>query len=427
MQKLLLFSYSGFSDENANGITMKNMLSAWCAEEKAEVYCDVQPPDYTAAHDYFRVTDTQVLKAFIGKKAQHIFTYAAEPEEKNCDKQGKKTDSTPKKIPAWLKKYKYNFYLKWLREYLWILSPWGHSELHKWIRDISPDVIVYMVGESFFMDRLVMKVCRETGKPLVLYHGEAFRIIDLSKRQGLERAYYRKVEKLYEKLNQMASLVIYNCEMLRRDYEAIYPRRAKSIVAYNSAECDQKPYEIGETCKITYFGNLGVGRSEVLLQVADVLRRIDTSLVLDIYGNATRENAEKFQEHENICYHGFINAQQLHEVIAQSDILLHVESFDEAIIPKLKYAFSTKIAQCLCSGRCFISYAPRQTASTQYLLSVEGALVASAEKELFELLQSLVTNPLLRQECARKAYRTGLRNHQQQNTAEWVRREIGGI
>lgn len=72
MSKVLLFSHSGFSDENANGITMKNLLSAWSSEEKAEFYCDVQPPDFSAAHDYFRVTDMQMLTAFAGKK-QPIF------------------------------------------------------------------------------------------------------------------------------------------------------------------------------------------------------------------------------------------------------------------------------------------------------------------------------------------------------------------
>ena len=74
MSKVLLFSHSGFSNENANGITMKNLLSAWSSDEKAEFYCDVQPPDFTAADNYFRVTDIQMLTAFVGKKTVHIFS-----------------------------------------------------------------------------------------------------------------------------------------------------------------------------------------------------------------------------------------------------------------------------------------------------------------------------------------------------------------
>lgn len=424
MSKLLVFAHSGFSDSDANGITMKNLLSGFAPEEKAEFYLDVQGPDFSAAHRYFRVTDTQMVKAFLGKKAQHIFAYTDEAQASSAPK---KSAGSPKKIPTWLKKQKYNFWLKWLREQLWGISPWGHRCLKQWIDDFSPDAVVYMVGESIFMDKLVLKTCRRKNVPLVLYNGEAFRIIDLKKRRGLERAYYRRVEKLYEKLNDRAAMVIYNCEMLRADYEAKYPRVGKPLIAYNSAACDQTPYAPGGTVTITYFGNLGVGRSDTLLQVADVLAKIDPKLRLDIYGNALPDAAQRFDDTENISYHGFVDAQQLHKIVEKSDILLHVESFDETIIPKLKYAFSTKIAQCLCAGRCFVSYAPTGTASSQYLRDAEGALLVSDEAELETLLRNLVNSPDLRGEYARKAAGTGLKNHHMETTAAWVRREIEGL
>ena len=426
MRKLLLFSHNGFSDTGANGITMKNLLSAWLPEEKAEFYCDVEKPDFTAAHHYFRVSDTQMIKAFLGKKSRHVFEYSPEQESREASF-APPFAKTPKKIPAWLKKYKYNFCLKWLREYLWKLSPWGHGKLMQWIREFDPDVIVYMVGESFFMDELVLKVCKETGKPLVLYSGEAYRIIDLKKRHGLERAYYRKVERLYRKLNDAASLVIYNCEMLKSEYEAMYPPKAEAMIAYNSADCNQEPYVPGDTMNITYFGNLGVGRSDVLLEVAETLGQIDGSLVLDIYGNASAEYAERFNACGNIRYHGFVDAAQLRKIIGSSDILLHVESFDEKIVPKLKYAFSTKIAQCLCAGRCFVSYAPSGTASSQYLQSAGGAAMVSRREELKELLGKLVTDPVLLQEYAGKALAVGQKNHQKDKTARQIREKVGDI
>ena len=421
MPKLMVFSHSGFSDSDANGITMKNLLSAFAPEEKAEFYLDVQTPDYSAAHRYFRVTDTQMVKAFFGKKARHIFNY--DPSEKEASSP-KKSGGSPKKIPTWLKKQKYNFTLKWLREQLWGISPWGHRHLKRWIEEFAPDAVVYMVGESIFMDKLVLSTCRQLQIPLVLYNGEAFRIIDLKSRRGLERAYYRRVEKLYEQLNRQAAAVLYNCEMLRRDYEAKYPRNGASLVVYNSAACDHSPYTCGDSRNITYFGNLGVGRSDALLNVAGILKRIDPALRLDIYGNALPEAARRFEETENIRYHGFVDAQTLHGIVEKSDILLHVESFDPQIIPKLKYAFSTKIAQCLCAGRCFVSFAPTGTASSHYLRSAEGALLVSDEEVLEQLLRQLVQDGQLREEYARKGAQTGLTNHKMETTAAFVRQTI---
>ncbi len=423
MQKVLLFSHSGFSDENANGITMKNLLSAWPAKEKAEFYCDVQPPDYSAAHQYFRVTDVQTMKAFLGRKSEHIFTYDPARQEL---KTVSPSPRSPKKIPGWLKKQKYNFSLRLLREHMKSISPWGHRSFWRWLEEVRPDVIVYMVGESFFQDKLVLKAQKKTGVPLVLYNGEAFRIIELKKRHGLERAYYRKVEKLYEKLNERASLTIYNCSMLMEDYQRRYPVVGKAMIAYNSAAA-QPDYVPGDDLKITYFGNLGVGRSDVLLHAADILGQIQTDLKIHIYGNATAENAQRFDGHPNIDYHGFVDQTQLQTVIRESDILLHVESFDPDIIPKLRYAFSTKIAQCLRAGRCFVTYAPSQTASTQYLAASGGAAVASSSQMFKTLMEQLVADPDARLSWARKAAAVGAENHHMENTAALVRRQIEAL
>lgn len=425
MQKILLFSHSGFSDQDANGITMKNLLSAWQPEEKAEFYCDVQVPDYSAAHQYFRLTDMQVMKAFLGKKSRLVLDFEGETQESS----GRKAHSDAKsvrRIPAWLKKHKYNFLLKWIREYLRLWGPWGQKTLDAWIDAVAPDVLVYMVGESIFLDKLVLKTCERTGKLLVLYNGEAYRIIDLSTRKGLERAYYRKAEKLYAQLDSRASLVIYNCEMLKNDYMKMYAHPAKAIVAYNSAECNQQPYIPGDSMNITYFGNLGVGRSESLLQVAEVLERIDPKLKLDIYGNATEENAAKFRARNNICYHGFINAEQLHDVIAESDILLHVESFDETIVWKLKYAFSTKIAQCLCAGRCFVSFAPEGSASSTYLKG-EGLTVVSDCASLEQVLEKLIQNADERKAKAETILQLGRKNHQLTKIAGDLRARVSDL
>ena len=425
LNKILLFSHSGFSDTDANGITMKNLLSAWPAAEKAEFYCDVQPPDFEAASNYFRVTDMQMLKAFLGKKSRHVFT--EEATTKTVTKETPQREHI-QRIPAWAKAYKYNFWVKWTREWLKQISPWGHRNLRKWIAEVNPDVIMYMVGESLFMDRLVLRTCARTGKPLVLYNGEAFRIIDLKTRRGIERAYYRRCQKLYEELNQKASLVIYNSETLKTDYEKRYVPSAKAMVVYNSALCNYPVYQSQDgTPKVVYFGNLGVGRSDSLLKVADALQDISQNVVLDIYGNASPEASRAFEAHPGICYRGFVDAVTLRNIISDADILIHAESFDKAIIPKLRYAFSTKIAQCLGAGRCFVSFAPAQIASSQYLAKADGAILVSNEVELKETLRQLIEDPVLRQAYALKVAQTGRNHHNMQTNAQRVKKEVGTI
>ena len=159
---------------------MKNLLSAWNSSEKAEFFCDVEPPDFTAADSYFRVTDMQMLAAFAGKGRILFFVQPIRSRET-----GVQTESNEKVLlnSGMAEKRKYNFGLKWIREILWQISPWGHRKLDQWIDDLDPDVIVYMVGESIFMDHLVLRTLKRTSAKLVLYNGEPIGLSTL-KAQG---------------------------------------------------------------------------------------------------------------------------------------------------------------------------------------------------------------------------------------------------
>lgn len=423
MSKILLFAHSGFSDQNANGLTIKNLLSAWQPEEKAECYYDVQPPDFTAAAQYFRVTDMDVLKAMVGKQTQHCFTAAPTMEKTGAG------SSRSRPLPVWLKKRNYHFGVKWLREILRMVSPWGRRKLAAWIREVNPDVIVYMVGESLSLDRLVYRACQDTGKPLVLVNCEAFRVIDLRQRRGLDRAYYRHAEAWYEKLSRRASLVAYNCKMLQQSYEQRYPDSPRGIITYNSAQACTVPYQPGPgPLTLTHFGNMGLNRVDSLLFLAQELGKLDGSLHLDVYGRTKiPEDEDRLCACPQIRFHGYVSAQELQQVIEKSDILFHVESFDPVIQKLLHYAFSTKIAQCLCAGRCFVSYAPAGLASTQYLTETGGAVVVTDPAELHGQLEKLLTDPQLRAECARRTLAVGQKNHRRERTAQWFREQVEAI
>lgn len=149
--------------------------------------------------------------------------------------------------------------------------------------------------------------------------------------------------------------------------------------------------------------------------------------MLYVYGNAPDGELEKLSAHPGVIYHGFVSAEQLHEIIDASDILLHVESFDPAYIDKLKYAFSTKIAQCFCAGRCLFSYAPKGTASTQYLLSTESAVVAAAPDELKNGLALIINNKEIRTEYAKRAKRLATQKHDMVSVSRQIKDQVGVI
>lgn len=424
MAKLMLVSFSGLSDHDANGMTMKAVLSAFRPEELCQFYSGTQTPDFTAAHAFFRVTDVQMMKSFLGKKFQREFSYESDsaPEQSAGAGQQHKTGA----LPGFLKRRNQNFALRISRELLWSIAPWGRKKLMAWAEKEKPDALVYMVGESAFTDRLVLSLGKKLQIPLVLYNCEAYRLVDTKKRKGLDRLHHNRIKRTYRKLNERAALTIFNCASLKQCYEKAYAA-GNSMLAYNSGDLDNTPYEPGNPVRLAYFGNLGIGRVDALLDVAKALETADPTLYIDVFGSARGGEDEKLKHISNVRFHGFVDQEKLRQVKMESDILLHAESFDPDLIPKLQYAFSTKIAQCLCAGRSLLSYAPKELISTRYLLDEGCAVVATSKEELEEKLRELVSKEEMRVHYADLAKDTAQKNHCREVMARQVREQIEAI
>jgi spore maturation protein CgeB len=102
---------------------------------------------------------------------------------------------------------------------------------------------------------------------------------------------------------------------------------------------------------------------------------------------------------------------QVKEILYCSDLLLHVESFDEFYQEDLKFAFSTKIADSLSSGTCFLLYAPEKLACSKYLIANEVAYVVSDCKKLKSVLELLVGSEKARKRYLSRAIELAEQNH----------------
>lgn len=423
MSKLLVISYSGFSDSNANGKTLKALLCKWKNHELAQFYCGAEFEDTDFCSTFFHVTDKQMLKSFYKKKNSRVVN--ANKVERNKEF-GTLSNTNDNALSSRIRKYNYNFFFRTLREYLWKVAPWGKREYREWVSNFSPSAIFYMVGESWFMDKLVLKTAKRHKIPIILYNCEAYRIVNPKDRKGFDRYYYKKVEKSYRKLIKSSQKIIYNCEFLMDAYQKKYGVHNDELVVHNSSSFDTSNYEARDgKLKISYFGNLGVGRVPSLIKVADALNEIKPELSIDVYGKVPNKEDEcALNNHPSINFCGLVAPEKLVEIKEESDVLLHVESFEESIAFKLRYAFSTKIAQYLCAGRSVLTYAPAGTASTKYLQDEGSALVATNEDELKEYLKRIVEDPSLRQIMSQRAAECAHRNHDMDLSAEYVRKKV---
>lgn len=396
MPKVLVIAYNSFSDTNANGKTIKSLLRSFSSDEIAQFYCGGESPDWSVTQNYFQITDVMMLKSFY-KKMNYIL--------KNDTSSHSISNNNTSSGYSRLRKHNYNFALRFVREILWRLSYRWRNCFKKWVSDFKPEAIFYMVGDSVFMDKLVYSVATEYDIPVVLYNCEAYRIVNLNERKGLEYLYYKRSENSYQKLLSYDKLhVIYNSNYLRVGYEDFYNLTPRSSVFYTPYIFENSKYtRKDDLLNFVYFGNMGVGRVDSLVDFAKALMQVNSSSVLSIYGSVPEQEMHKFDSLKNVKLMGIVTSSELREVKEASDVLVHVESFDPLIMPKLRYAFSTKIAQYLCAGRCVISYAPSDMASSEYLIHSKSVLFADTYFELLQILKEIHTTPSILAPYAERA------------------------
>ena len=114
MPKVLVIAYNSFSDTNANGKTIKSLLSSFGPDEIAQFYCGEERPDWSVTHNYFHITDVMMLKSFYRN-----LNYT--PKETTASISSSFNITKSSKYDK-LRKHNYNFLLRFIREFLWKFS-----------------------------------------------------------------------------------------------------------------------------------------------------------------------------------------------------------------------------------------------------------------------------------------------------------------
>lgn len=400
--RVLVLSNECFSNSSSNGRTLRNFFVGWPVEKLAQFYIHGIDPDDQVCTQYYCVSDGNALRSFCSGKPAN----GRQRHEQTVNKSSADRHSIQRNAISMM-----------ARNLVWNSMRWAGSAFYDWVEEFSPEVILLLMGDSSFMLRLSRELARRYQIPLVIYNTEAyyFKKHDYFRSDGLAKAAYPLFHSFYcrefEKTIQVAACSAYCCDKLKKDHDRCFGR--PSCVVYVGSELvpSNRKETIG-SMRISYLGNLGVGRHTGLVEIGNALQEISQNLKLDVYGKIPNEEVRQALSNCNgICFHGFVSYEKVREVIADSDILIHTESFEAFYKEDLKYAFSTKIADSLASGRCFLLYAPENMACTEYLKENQAAWVVEKQEDLLPILQKLLEDDSCREKYVRIAQQLVRENH----------------
>lgn len=222
--------------------------------------------------------------------------------------------------------------------------------------------------------------------------------------------------KSVRRLMQYAAHSVYLNDELKEDYDDEFHK--PSTVIYNSSSMQRftSPLFADEVPHISYLGGLGHRRDLAIMDVGEVLQSIDTRFYIDVYGPAMESVVKKIKISAGVRYHGTVSYDTVKEVMGKSDILFHVEPSSNSD-NQLRYGFSTKIADSVISGKCFVLYTPKDLACAKYVFDNHCGWTAETKDDLRDVLLRVINNKQEREKILEQAQIVAQKNHSYEGNA----------
>lgn len=401
MQKLLIIANNCLSHSNSNGRTLLNMLGDFTSDSLCQIYTSGEAIEGGCCSSTLRITNADVIRSYFGKKAE-IHKEIVDGRNDGVNNGGAK-NSVKKTALTML-----------LRDLAWDHAKGIHRHVIEWAKEQHPDAVILQLGDSSLLITLAMRISKILSIPLMTYNTEDyyFKQYDYMKRSYRAGFVYRRFHnrfcRIFKAMMHDASICIYNCEGLKELYEKEFGTTGYVIYGSTGIKTVEHVVERG---LILYAGNLGVGRHKSLMEIGEALSQIDSTLHIDVYGAAEEQVINELENAQGIQYHGVVSYDAVCELIRKSRLLVHVESFDEFIAMDTRYAFSTKLADCLASGVPTFLYGPTTGEGIHYITNYSAAFAVVQKSMLKTELEKALYDKDCRTLMRQKALLLAIEHH----------------
>ena len=416
MRKILIISHNPINKSDNMGKTIGNIFSAVPSEQLCQLFLKKQEIDSENCKEFYVVDDISVLKSIVKRTSKTGMAISA---NRYKFEENKVTEQQAAHYGA-----KRNGLTYFCRNVVWKFGKWNTKELQNWLAENKPNAIFYFAGDYTFSFEIAMKISKMLNIPLyIFFSDEYYRYMSKNIIDNIDKFFYRrKFKKAIKNCKEYFCIT----DEMAKFYEKEFCKKG-NIIRNTTQYTVLPPKEDKSKICISYIGNLGYDRWKSLLDIANVINRVNNEKIeLNIYsGEKDVSIIEKLKACKNIKYKGYINSSEIVEIMKKSDILLHAESFDPINIKKIKYSVSTKIPDSLASGRLLLVYGPKEIACVQYVEKNRVGIVAHNEEELIKFFKDYINNKIDETLILKRAQEIVKNNHRE-NSVQQILDKIGG-
>lgn len=386
-------------------------FTGWPRDKLAQIFSSTKTPPKGHCETLYQITDHRLLRARFIKKTSvgEIFCYDQLPDEW--------TDNS-RELKSCFLCFLYNFGRKkspttmLLRRWLWSKKYWCTEELNQWLDDFKPECVFLSLSNDFFIQDIAIYVAERFDIPVIISIGDDYYFNYMKSLSPMYHWYKLSYRNALRKVFARSQRAIYISDKIKRKYVEAFGLDGETI--YLSSGITRKPFRAIDKInpKISYFGNIKMGRNQSLVEIGQTLSKIDPNYILDVYSNETDRSFYRiFEECNSIRFHGSIPYSEVQKRTLESDIIIIVEGFKEKDIAWSRYSLSTKAADALSSGAQILVYGSPECGVIEYMAGTNSAAVCTEKEKLEECIRHLIEDEQLQKENYLHAIEITERNH----------------
>ncbi len=391
--KVLVVGHNVFCKSTAFGKTLCSFFNGWDKTRLAELYFHSEIPTTDVCTNYYRITDTDVLKSVFTFNRKNVGTEFCDVFENPTSTSPRTDRGLKKKIYEYSRRRTSTIYIA--RNLMWSLSGWYSKKLKEWLDEFNPDVIFFASGDYAFAYKVAYRISAERNIPIITYCCDDYYINPLNPKSLLSSLVHNNLMKNVNRCISRSTSIITICKEMATEYEKLFNKRT-TILYTGYSSVTNTPNDYSNT--ISYLGNLGYDRYKSLIEIGQAIKKLKwndgSHIQLDVYSTESRPYiTEQLTLDNGIIFHGAVSQNEVNQIIKKSFMVIHTESFDAENIKKVKFSISTKVADLLASGTCILGYGSDEVASIKHLKENNAALVITDRSNITETIKQIIEQP----------------------------------
>lgn len=414
--KVLVLSRDSWNTTNNSGNTLSNLFQNWDSDHIANLYCRDEIPNNTVCTTYFKISESLLIRKLLRKSKVAGLKHGREEAVIGVgDSTVYKDEKNEQKLYNFFRNNRWHIFL-WAREILWKIVNWKSKDLKNFLTDFNPDIIYSPSYDSFYMHDLLQFVKAHTNAKVVYFHCDdlvTYRQYSLSPFYWVNRFILRQCMNRSIKLADKNYCII---DEQARVYKKIYNVDFDILYKTGNFETTLPDKQINSPLKMVYTGNIIYGRIGSIFEIAKALEKINQDSVkakLYLYTANPMDDKTKAKLINTAAVEimGKVPYSDVPAILANADVLVHVESFEKDQMLSTSLSFSTKLVDYFEAGRPIFAMGWKNAASIKYLKDNKIGVVANNTDELYNVLLGIVKDKENLNALGHKSWEFGKEHH----------------